>query len=167
MPGGRGNFRGGRRGGFRGSNQRGTYNKDVDKEAEKNNPFYSQFKTHANFLDQRHDKRQRLMKLSSDITIESKRIIFLLHRIKHKPIEDLHDDSKPTAENLTSDTLSEEDEKILVEADDRLKELEMDLWKQVASELSIEDDFMYLRSYTGGMISYDFCNKCVSLFLVE
>ena len=158
MPGGRGNYRGGRRGGgFRGSNQRGTYNKDVDKEAEKNNPFYSQFKAHANFLDQRHDKRQRLMKLSSDITIESKRIIFLLHRIKHKPMEDLHDDSEPTTENLTSDTLSEEDEKILNEADDRLKELEMDLWKQVASELSIEDDFMYLRSYTGGMISYVSC----------
>ena len=44
MPGGRGNFRGGRRGGNRGSNQRGNYAKDVDKEAEKNNPFYSQFK---------------------------------------------------------------------------------------------------------------------------
>ena len=52
MPGGRGNFRGGRRGGFKGSNQRGTYNKDIDKEAEKNNPFHSQFKTYANFLDQ-------------------------------------------------------------------------------------------------------------------
>ena len=147
MPGGRGNFRGGRRGGNRGSNQRGNYAKDMDKEAEKNNPFYSQFKNHANFLDQRHDKRARLMKLSSDITMESKRIIFLLHRIKHKPMEETED-----IDDSMIDTLSEEDQKILDEAEDRLRELEIDLWKQVASELAVEDSFMYLRSYTGGKI---------------
>ena len=150
MPGGRGNFRGGRRGGNRGSSHRGNFNKDVDKDAEKNNPFYSQFKNHANFLDQRHDKRQRLMKLSSDITMESKRIIFLLHRIKHKPMEET-EEPNDQSEQMT-DSLSEEDEKILVEAEDRLRDLEMDLWKQVASELAIEDNFMYLRSYTGGKI---------------
>ena len=32
------------------------------------------------FLDSRHDKRERLVKLSRDVTIESKRIIFCLHR---------------------------------------------------------------------------------------
>lgn len=31
-------------------------------------------------LDTRHDKYERLVKLSRDITIESKRTIFLLHR---------------------------------------------------------------------------------------
>ena len=32
------------------------------------------------YLDSRHDKRERLVKLSRDVTIESKRIIFCLHR---------------------------------------------------------------------------------------
>ena len=32
-------------------------------------------------LDARHDKYERLVKLSRDITVESKRTIFLLHRI--------------------------------------------------------------------------------------
>ena len=32
-------------------------------------------------LDCRHDKHERIVKLSRDITIESKRTIFLLHRI--------------------------------------------------------------------------------------
>ena len=31
-------------------------------------------------LDSRHDKREKLVKLSRDVTIESKRIIFCLHR---------------------------------------------------------------------------------------
>ena len=31
-------------------------------------------------LDSRHDKLERIVKLSRDITIESKRAIFLLHR---------------------------------------------------------------------------------------
>ena len=151
------NFRGGRRGGHRGSNQRGNYTKDVDNEAEKNNPFYSQFKNHANFLDKRHDKRQRLVKLSSDITIESKRIIFLLHRIRQKPMKEHEDQEEENVEqmetNAKGEGLSEEEEKIFVEADDRLRELERDMWKQVAAELADEDDFMYLRWYTGGKIT--------------
>ena len=32
-------------------------------------------------LDSRHDKHERIVKHSRDITIESKRAIFLLHRI--------------------------------------------------------------------------------------
>ena len=32
-------------------------------------------------LDARHDKMERIVKLSRDITIESKRIIFTLHRL--------------------------------------------------------------------------------------
>jgi predicted translin family RNA/ssDNA-binding protein len=33
-------------------------------------------------LDARHDQHERIFKLSRDITIESKRAIFLLHRIQ-------------------------------------------------------------------------------------
>ena len=32
-------------------------------------------------LDARHDKHERLVKLSRDITIGSKRVIFVIHRI--------------------------------------------------------------------------------------
>lgn len=32
-------------------------------------------------LDSKHDKHERIFKLSRDITVESKRTIFLLHRI--------------------------------------------------------------------------------------
>jgi predicted translin family RNA/ssDNA-binding protein len=32
-------------------------------------------------LDAKHDKHERLVKLSRDITAESKKVIFLLHRI--------------------------------------------------------------------------------------
>lgn len=32
-------------------------------------------------LDTKHDKYERLVKISRDITIESKRTIFLLHRV--------------------------------------------------------------------------------------
>ena len=44
------------------------------------NPVIQQFQKFAVSLDQRHDKRERLVKLSRDVTIEAKRIIFLLHR---------------------------------------------------------------------------------------
>jgi predicted translin family RNA/ssDNA-binding protein len=36
-------------------------------------------------LDARHDKYERLVKLSRDLTVESKRTIFLLHRITSTP----------------------------------------------------------------------------------
>ena len=151
-------FRGGRRGGSRGKNQRGNSSKRSEKssneESEKNNPFFVQFKNHAAFLDRRHDKRERLVKLSRDITIESKRIIFLLHRIKQLPKEDKEEaednDQASSDQDICIDKGNEEEDKILNEAEDRLKVLETDTWRQVATELVNEDPFMYLRSYTGG-----------------
>jgi len=41
-------------------------------------PVFRQFQTE---LDGRHDKHERLVKLSRDITVASKRIIFSLHRV--------------------------------------------------------------------------------------
>lgn len=40
-----------------------------------------QFRLYAEELDDKHDRHERIVKLSRDITIESKRIIFLLHTI--------------------------------------------------------------------------------------
>lgn len=42
-------------------------------------PVLAMFKTAARQLNERQDRHERLVKLSRDITIESKRIIFLLH----------------------------------------------------------------------------------------
>jgi hypothetical protein len=39
------------------------------------------FQQYAAELDFKHDKHERIVKLSRDITIESKRIIFLLHTL--------------------------------------------------------------------------------------
>ena len=43
-------------------------------------PVQKMFGEISLYLDSRHDKREKLVKLSRDITIESKRIIFCLHR---------------------------------------------------------------------------------------
>ena len=151
------NFRGRGRGGYRGSNSRSNNSKTVDIDAEKNNPFYAQFKSHATFLDKRHDKREKLVKLSRDITIESKRIIFLLHRIKKLPSvesNNICEDSSVSQDDDVCDKNIEETNRIFEEAEERLNTLESDLWREVANELEDEDDFLYLRSYTGGKYFY-------------
>lgn len=51
------------------------------KEIDDNSPIIKAFKEYATEIDERHDKYERLVKLSRDITIESKRIIFLLHNV--------------------------------------------------------------------------------------
>ena len=43
-------------------------------------PVQKMFGEISLYLDSRHDKREKLVKLSRDVTIESKRIIFCLHR---------------------------------------------------------------------------------------
>lgn len=46
-------------------------------------------------LDMRHDKYERLAKLSRNITIESKRVIFLLHRIDGYELQSLISEMQP------------------------------------------------------------------------
>jgi hypothetical protein len=41
----------------------------------------SMFETFRQILDEHNDRYERLVKLSRDLTIQSKRIIFLLHRV--------------------------------------------------------------------------------------
>jgi hypothetical protein len=48
-------------------------------------PVMVAFKSFQLELDARHDKYERLVKLSRDLTVESKRTIFLLHRITSTP----------------------------------------------------------------------------------
>lgn len=48
---------------------------------DKNNPILEAFSKISEELDEKHDRHERLVKISRDITIESKRIIFLLHTV--------------------------------------------------------------------------------------
>ncbi|GFT84324.1 translin-associated protein X [Trichonephila clavipes] len=51
---------------------------------EDNSPVIKLFKTYQTELDARYDKYERLVKKSRDLTIESKRVIFLLHRVSRR-----------------------------------------------------------------------------------
>jgi hypothetical protein len=56
-----------------------------EKDASLSSPVMLAFKSLQQELDTRHDKYERLVKLSRDITVESKSTIFLLHRITSTP----------------------------------------------------------------------------------
>lgn len=80
-------------------------------------------------LDSHHDRYERLVKLSRDITIESKRVIFLLHRIQDESTK----------------------EKLVKEADSKLQFLVTTSWNKVAKELLNQDHYHYLRAYSPGL----------------
>ncbi|CAB1338704.1 unnamed protein product [Coregonus sp. 'balchen'] len=76
-------------------------------------------------LDTKHDKHERLVKLSRDITIESKRTIFLLHRVTSVP----------------------DVEEVLNEADLKLDGVRLKI-RLIAEELRGEDLYQYHRAFT-------------------
>ncbi len=80
-------------------------------------------------LDDHNDRHERLVKLSRDITIESKRIIFLLHRVQDE----------------------ETKLKLTAEADSKLQCVINNSWKKVAKELLGHDYHHYLRAYSPGL----------------
>ncbi|XP_046885197.1 translin-associated protein X [Hypomesus transpacificus] len=94
-------------------------------------PVLSAFKVFQQELDVKHDKHERLVKLSRDITIESKRSIFLLHRVTSVP-------------NV---------EVVLVEADTKLDAVREKIG-QVAEELRGEDLYQFHRAFTPGIQEY-------------
>lgn len=94
-------------------------------------PVLSAFKTFQLELDSKHDKYERLVKLSRDITIESKRTIFLLHRVTSVP-------------NV---------EEVLSEAESKLDGVRLKI-SQIAEELRGEDLFQFHRAFTPGIQEY-------------
>ena len=62
----------------RGNQFKGGYRRNKD-DTPTDNPIIQMFKDISSELDDKHDRYERIVKLSRDITIESKRIIFLLH----------------------------------------------------------------------------------------
>lgn len=101
-------------------------------------------------LDTRHDKYERLVKLSRDITIESKRTIFLLHRITSVP----------------------NGEEILMESEAKLDVVRQKI-KQVAQELMGEDMYQFHRAISPGIqeyveaVSFQYFIKTRSLISIE
>lgn len=61
--------------------QKRKHEEDESKRPANLSPIQILFKGYQVELDARYDKYERLVKKSRDLTIESKRIIFLLHRV--------------------------------------------------------------------------------------
>ncbi|RVE46173.1 hypothetical protein evm_009177 [Chilo suppressalis] len=91
-------------------------------------PVLSMFKSAAVQLNKRQDRHERLVKLSRDITIESKRIIFLLH----------------------SAITKESAEKAVSEANNRLTALIQGPIKNIGLELENSPAYLHSRAVTAG-----------------
>ncbi|XP_056616866.1 translin-associated protein X [Triplophysa dalaica] len=94
-------------------------------------PVIGAFKVFQRELDTKHDKHERLVKISRDVTIESKRTIFLLHRVT----------SVPDFENILND------------ADVKLDGVRQKIG-QIAEELRGEDLHQFHRAFTPGIQEY-------------
>ncbi|XP_061645165.1 translin-associated protein X [Phyllopteryx taeniolatus] len=94
-------------------------------------PVTEAFRVFQMELDTKHDKYERLVKLSRDVTIESKRTIFLLHRVTSVP----------------------DAEAILNEADGKLDGVRQKIG-QIAEELKGEDIYQFHRAFTAGIQEY-------------
>ncbi|XP_057661046.1 translin-associated protein X isoform X2 [Diorhabda carinulata] len=101
-------------------------------------PIMLMFREYARNLDDKHDRYERIVKLSRDITIESKRIIFLLHS--------------------TNADIESKRKKVVEEAEKRIKALVDTTFKSIALELIGLDSYQYHRAYTGGV--QEFIEAC-------
>lgn len=61
--------------------QPGNQSSSTSKKYDDCSPIVQAFYTYQADLDKKHDRYERLVKLSRDVTIESKRVIFLLQRV--------------------------------------------------------------------------------------
>ncbi|XP_071480457.1 translin-associated protein X-like [Diadema antillarum] len=98
----KGNYKRNRRGGHPSHHKQ---RKEENVEPVEMTPALQAFKGYQAELDRKHDKYERLVKLSRDITIESKRIIFLLHRIdgeasRNKVVKDAEEKLKAVESSL-------------------------------------------------------------------
>ncbi|KAJ6643172.1 Translin-associated protein X [Pseudolycoriella hygida] len=118
----------------RSANHRNKGRNRQDKEHTENidetNPVMMIFKQCSKELDAKQDRYERIVKFSRDITIESKRIIFLLHTVNNK--------------NAIT-------EQILDEAHTRLTALTQTLFANIAKELRGFDQYQYARAFSSGL----------------
>ena len=109
---------------------------NVDEAADKEeSELLSAFKAYQLELDEKHDRHERLVKTSRDVTSQSKKIIFLLHRVVGV----------------------EDKDKILAEADEKFGDVRK-LVQHIAMELRDDDSpdagHRYRRAYRMGIQEY-------------
>ena len=92
-------------------------------------PGVIMFQAYQEELDEKHNKHERLVKLSRDCTIISKRTIFLLHRISNET----------------------EKMQLLSEAEEKIEKEIRPLLRSIASELVGEDPDKFHAAYTPGL----------------
>lgn len=107
----------------------GDKGREILENINENSPVIKQFRAYAAELDCKHDRYERIVKLSRDITIESKRIIFFLHTIDKESKRDV----------------------VLGDAKVRLANVSQTLFKSIAYELDGQDVYQYLRAYRAGL----------------
>jgi predicted translin family RNA/ssDNA-binding protein len=99
---------------------------------DESNPILCAFKKYSEELDDKHDRYERIIKHSRDITIESKRIIFSLHSI------DSTGDEKKQSETLA-------------EAKERILKICATHFAAIGEELVGRDPYQYSRAYSAGL----------------
>ncbi|XP_064603440.1 translin-associated protein X-like isoform X2 [Liolophura sinensis] len=114
--------------------QPGNQSSSAAKKYDDCSPIVQAFYTYQADLDKKHDRYERLVKLSRDVTIESKRVIFLLQRV--------------------SGSEDEEAENLLKQAREKLHELRQSKCRLIARELAGEDPYQFLRAYSPGIQEY-------------
>lgn len=97
---------------------------------DENNPVVKCFVEFARELDEKHDRNERIVKLSRDITIESKRIIFQLHTI---------------------DECKGNKARVLEEVKARLEKVCQTQFQAIAVELRGRDPYQFTRAYSAGL----------------
>jgi len=95
-------------------------------------PITQEFFRLSQQLDARHDKHEALVKRGRDVTIDSKKVIFLLHRI--------HGSDNRAA--------------VLKDAEQQLGNLQKGHLRSIAGDLQGEEPYQYLKAYTWGLQEY-------------
>ena len=93
-------------------------------------PYVEMFQEYRKELDEKYDRHERIVKLSRDCTIHSKRVIFILHRV--------------------TGNASEKD-KIIAEAEEKLRSDILPRLKSIAQELKGLDPLMHRLAYAPGV----------------
>merc|ERR1719209_228127 len=125
-----------KRGKYRGRNNKsndGGFNPPRSK-LDSTSAFSSMFDEFREELDEKHDRNERIVKLSRDVTIESKRVIFTLHR-------SIGVDKKQR-------------EEIFREAEEKLQLIRTEKFRQIAMEIKHVEIYQFLKSITWGYQEY-------------
>lgn len=113
------------------SSKKADAGQDRDASVNQSSPVIGAFRVFQKELDTKHDKHERLVKISRDVTIESKRTIFLLHRVTSVP----------------------DAEEVLNEADVKLDAVRQKIGL-IADELKGEDIYQFHKAFTPGIQEY-------------